>query len=144
MSEDDTPHSDDFFVSSNKQELDLTWTTNTLLETYWAKHRTHEIIAEAIKNSLCFGLFQHKLGAMRKQVGFARVITDYATSSELCDVIISPAFRKMGLGRFLVSTIVNDPRLRETVMRLGTRDAQEFYRKFGFTTHERMFKAPAP
>lgn len=146
MNFDETPHSDDFFVSDNPDRLDKTWVANTLLGTYWGGKRTRHQIEESLRNSLCFGLYEHfetSAGWRHKQVGFARVVTDHATFSWLCDVVIDPDYRKRGLGKFLVATVVNDPRIRHTVINLGTRDAQKLYEKFGFETVERMRRIPS-
>lgn len=142
---DDTPHTDDFFVSSEPHWLDYTWIVNTILGTYWGNWRTHDIIVESIRNSLCFSLCRKTdplIGGEPYQVGFARVITDYATFSEIADVVIEPAYRKRGLGRFLVGTVIRDPRIAKTVQHLGTRDAWDFYAKLGFHLTQRMKRIP--
>ena len=81
---EDNPHADDFYVSTEDRLLDLHWVTNTLLATGWARTWTHDMIADAVKNSICFGLYEHKVaegGELNKdrQRGFARIVTDYAT-----------------------------------------------------------------
>lgn len=143
---DETPHRDDFFVSDNPDKLDLPWVTNTLLGTYWGKGLTKDKIIESLRNSLCFGLYAYYLtskGGQHEQIGFARVVTDHATFAWLCDVVIDPDYRKRGLGKFLVATVVNDPRIRHTVINLGTSTAQGLYTKFGFETVERMRRIPS-
>jgi GNAT superfamily N-acetyltransferase len=141
------PHADGFYVTAQKSRIDLTWVTNTLLGTYWGTWRTHEIIAESIRNSLCFSLFEHRVveGSAPhedRQIGFARVVTDYATFSYLCDVVIHPEYRRRGLGKFLVATIVNTESLRGTVFTLKTRDAHPLYEKLGFVKCEAMTRKP--
>lgn len=96
---------------------------------YWAKGRTLERVQKAIENSLNFGVFQGD-----KQVGFARVVTDYATFAWLADVFILEEFRGQGLSKWLVEVILAHPQLqgfRRWV--LATRDAHGLYRRFGFT-----------
>ena len=70
---------------------------------------------------------------MQDQVGFARLVTDYTTYAWLCDVIIHPDYRGAGLGKFLMHCIKAHPEL-QTLRRwfLATRDAHEFYRRYGF------------
>lgn len=141
----------DFFVSSEPHLLDHTWIVNAILGSYWGGWRNHDLIVESIRNSLCFGLY-HKnyadteggpVGYVNKQVGFLRAITDYATFTEIADVFIDPAFRRQGLGRFLVFTATHDPRIFKTVIHLGTRDAGEFYMRLGFQpATNRMKKIP--
>jgi GNAT superfamily N-acetyltransferase len=85
-----------------------------------------------LENSLCFGLYDQD-----KQVGIARVVTDYATFAWLCDVFIDEGYRGKGLGKWLVSVILSNPELKG-VRRwlLITRDAHGLYRRFGFSEIE--------
>ncbi|MDF5720557.1 MAG: GNAT family N-acetyltransferase, partial [Rhizonema sp. PD37] len=87
-----------------------------------------EIIEKAIKNSLCFGLYEEQ-----KQIGFARVITDYATSALLKDVFILEPYRGQGLGKWFIEYIVGYPELQDVPKwLLATNDAHGLYRRFGF------------
>lgn len=95
---------------------------------YWAKGITENKLQKAISNSLCFGVYKNN-----KQAGFARVITDKATFAYLCDVFILPAYRKLGLSKWLIQTIVSHPDLQDLRrFVLATADAHELYKKFGF------------
>jgi GNAT superfamily N-acetyltransferase len=143
---DDPPNSG-LYVSSDQALLDFPWVIRTIRETYWGGHRTERTIRLSILNSLCFGLYEHTprdggSNARDPQIGFARVITDYATFAELVDVVIDPSRRKCGLGKFLVSTILRDPRISGTVINLGTRDAHAFYEQMGFKRVEKMKRIP--
>ncbi len=112
-------------------------------ESYWAKERTREQTQRAIENSLSFGVYRGE-----KQIGFARVITDYATFAYIGDVFILNEFRGRGLSKWLMETIVNYPdlqNLRRWI--LATRDAHALYEKFGFTelkVPERWMEKTAP
>jgi GNAT superfamily N-acetyltransferase len=67
-------------------------------------------------------------------VGFARVITDYATFGYLGDVFVLESHRGRGLSKWVMELIVAHPDLqgfRRWV--LLTRDAHGLYRQFGFT-----------
>ena len=77
---------------------------------------------------MCFGLFEGS-----RQIGFARVVTDYATFAYLADVFILEGYRGRGLAKFLMESIVAHPRL-QGLRRwlLATRDAHSLYEKFGF------------
>ena len=109
--------------------------------TYWADKRPEETIVRSLRNSACYGVYVEGTETL---AGFARVITDYATSYYLCDVIIDPAFRHNGLGKALVSHIVSSPELKGLRGFLVTQDAHGLYRQFGFETAEGrvMIKAP--
>ncbi len=41
---------------------------------YWAQGRSVAVVEKSMKHSLCFGVY-----ANAEQVGFARLVTDYAT-----------------------------------------------------------------
>jgi GNAT superfamily N-acetyltransferase len=119
----------EYTISCDQARLDLEVVYKFLSgESYWAEGRSRERVERSVANSLAFGLY--KGGA---QVGFARVVTDYATFAWLADVFVLDSDRGRGLGVWLVETIMSHPQLRE-VRRwlLATRDAQELYRRFGF------------
>ena len=97
--------------------------------TYWADKRSAETIEKSLRNSACFGI---RSGEDQKLIGFARVISDYATTWYLCDVIIDPEYREQGLGKALVSHIT----AKFSGMRglLLTRDAHGLYAQYGFAS----------
>jgi len=112
-------------------------------DSYWAKDRTARQMEKIIANSLCFGLYRDS-----QQIGFARVVTDYATFVYLGDVYVLPEFQGNGLGKWLMEIVLNHPNLqgfRRWV--LATRDAHKLYEKFGFTElkhPERWMEKTAP
>jgi ribosomal protein S18 acetylase RimI-like enzyme len=96
---------------------------------YWALGRPLEIVERSLANSLCFGLYQGS-----HQIGLARVITDYSTYAYMCDVYVLEEYRGRGLGTWLIGCVMQHPVLQRLHrFSLVTRDAQELYRKFGFT-----------
>ena len=97
--------------------------------TYWADKRSSEQIEKSMRNSSCYGV---RLDDGKKLVGFARVISDYATTYYLCDVIIDTDFQHQGLGTALVSYIESLPEYDGLRGILITRDAHDLYRKFGY------------
>jgi GNAT superfamily N-acetyltransferase len=98
-------------------------------ESYWARGRSREVIDRGIDNSIVFGAY---LGD--EQVGFARAVSDRATFAWLADVFVLPGHRSHGLGKRLVEAALGHPEL-DGVLRwmLGTADAHELYRRYGFT-----------
>ena len=74
---------DQFTVSADPSKLDVEAIYDFLSHCYWSEGIPRETVERAIENSLCFGLFD---GAV--QIGFARVISDYATYAYLCDVYV--------------------------------------------------------
>lgn len=119
----------DFTISTDKAMLDLDVIHEFLNTSYWAAGRSVETIQRSIENSLSFGVYKGD-----QQVGFARVITDYATFAWIADVFILESVRGQGLGKWLMKVILEHPELqgfRRWV--LATKDAHELYRPFGFS-----------
>jgi GNAT superfamily N-acetyltransferase len=121
-------HREDYTISLDRDRLDLDVIHAFLSSSYWAPGRSRDRVARAIENSLPFGLYH-----CDEQVGFARVVTDYVVVAFLSDVFVLDAHRGRGLGTWLVEVVTSQPEL-QSVRRwlLGTRDAHELYRKFGF------------
>ncbi len=116
-------------IDSDPTRLDLATVHGFLASSYWAKGVPLATLERAVAGSLCFGVYDG-----RRQVGFARVITDSATFAYLADVFILPSHRGRGLGKQLMETIVAHPSLqglRRWV--LVTQDAHGLYARFGFT-----------
>ena len=119
----------DYSISTDKEKLQLTVIHHYLsVESYWAKHIPLEIVEQSIENSLCFGIY-----LKNEQIGFARVITDYASFGYLADVFILEAHRGKGLSKRLMEYIMAHPKL-QGLRRfcLATRDAHSLYTQFGF------------
>lgn len=135
---------DEFTISTDKNLLQVDAIHKFLTEkSYWAKERTRAQTATAIENSLCFGVY-----AGDAQIGFARVVSDYATFAYIGDVYILEDFRGRGLSKRLMETIVNYPEL-QNLRRwlLATFDAHGLYEKFGFQPLKhptRWMEKPAP
>jgi GNAT superfamily N-acetyltransferase len=130
---------DDYFISTDSDLLDLDFICRALAGSYWAQDRPRPVIEDSLRKSLCFGVYD---ASSRNQVGFARVVTDGATFSWLCDVVIDEKHRKKGLGKFLVAAVMADPRIRDTMFLLGTRDAHGLYERHGFARLEMMKRKP--
>jgi len=119
---------DGFLISTNKSRLQIDEIFDYLSCSYWAKGRSRNVIERAVQNSLCFGLFQEG-----RQIGLARVVTDYATFAYLCDVYVLEEFQGKGLGKWLMSVVKSHPDLQGLRRwALVTRDAHGLYRQFGF------------
>lgn len=135
---------DEFTISTSRNRLQIDAIHKFLSEeSYWASERTKRQTETAIKNSLPFGVYKGE-----NQIGFARVVTDFATFAYLGDVYILPEFRGRGLSKWLMATIINQPDLqgfRRWV--LATKDAHTLYEKFDFTGlkfPERWMEKTAP
>lgn len=119
-----------FYVSTDKSKLDIDLIVDFLNnKSYWAKNRSKATIEKSIMNSVCFGAFDQE----NRQVGFARVITDFSVFAWILDVFILQEYQSKGLGKFLIQEIMSHPDLI-AIKRwgLGTNDAHGLYEKFGF------------
>jgi len=119
----------DYLLSTNKNLLQTDVIHAFLADkSYWAKDIPKSVVEKSIDASLCFGIYHND-----EQVGFARVISDYATFAYLCDVFITDEHRGKGLSKWMMEKIMEHPDLQNLRrFTLGTRDAHELYRKFGF------------
>lgn len=117
-----------YLISTDKSKLDIKVIHGYLTNSYWAKNRPLKISKLTIKNSLCFGLY-----FKNKQIGYSRVITDYATFAYLADVFILEEFRGKGLSKWMMKIIFEYEDL-QNIRRwlLATSDAHGLYAKFGF------------
>ena len=120
-----------FRFVEGRDQIGLDEVARLLKTTYWANKRSKEQIEVSMRNSSCYGIY---LDSEPKLIGFARVITDYATTWYLCDVIIDPEYRQRGLGKSLVSHIASRPEYAGLRGLLMTRDAHGLYEKYGFKT----------
>jgi GNAT superfamily N-acetyltransferase len=98
-------------------------------ESYWARGRPREAVERSLAGSArLIGAYDSD-GA---QVGFARVVSDGVSFAYLADVFVAAGHRGRGLGRELVREAVEHPEHRDLRWILGTADAHELYRSFGF------------
>ena len=100
-----------------------------LKTTYWADKRSPETVEKSVRNASCYGIW---LNDVNRLVGFARVISDYATTFYLADVIIDTEYQRQGLGTALLSYVLSLPVYQGLRGILLTTYAHDLYRKFGF------------
>ena len=121
-------HRDQFTISTDPARLDVDTIADLLARSYWAHTRTQEQLERALNNSLVFGLYNGS-----RQIGLARVVSDYAIFAYLCDVIIHEDYRGQGLGKWLLASVHAHPDLKNTRRwMLITDDAHDLYRQFGW------------
>lgn len=115
-------------ISFDPALVDFRRTSDLLMASYWGADRSDDGHRRAFANSLCAGAYVD--GA---QVGFARVVTDYAYFAYLCDVIVWPERRGAGIGKQLIQTLLDHPELAGVSgWSLRTSDAHALYERFGF------------
>lgn len=120
----------EFVISTDPDRLDLDVIHGFLTNCYWAKGIPRATVERSIEHALCFGIYDGS-GA---QVGFARVISDFATIAYLGDVFVLESHQGRGLGKWMMQCILEHPALqglRRWI--LLTRDAHGLYQQFGFT-----------
>lgn len=120
----------EYTISTDKQKLDRSMIHQFLAkESYWAKDIPLEKVNRAIENALCYGVYHHE-----KQIGFARVVTDFAVFAYIGDVFIIHEYRGKGLSKWLMEVIISHPEL-QSLRRwvLATLDAHKLYEKSGFS-----------
>ena len=118
-----------FLITTNRSRLDVEMIHSFLTRSYWAKGIRREVVARSLENSLCFGVYRDT-----EQIGFARVISDYATYAYIGDVFIVESYCGHGLGKWLMQCIMEHPRLQGLRRwSLVTADAHGLYAQFGFT-----------
>ena len=134
----------DYLISTDRLRLDLELIHTYLSEkSYWAVGRAREVVQRSIENSLPFGIYKGN-----EQIGFARIVTDYATFAWIADVFVLPEHRGQGLSKWLMEVVLAHPELqgfRRWV--LATKDAHGLYERFGFIPlhrPERWMERPDP
>ena len=121
--------SGDYELSTDPARLDLERVEAMLHASYWAAERSREVIEKSIAGSLRIGAYKRSDGL---QVGFARLVTDYATFGWLCDVFVDPIEREQKLGVAMVEALITLPEVRDLNLLLQTADAHKLYERFGF------------
>jgi GNAT superfamily N-acetyltransferase len=119
-------------ISTNKNRLQIDVIHQFLTESYWAKGRTIDEVKKTIEHCFCFGVYLNN-----KQIGFARIATDYTVFAYLMDVFILPEYRSKGYSKQLMKAINEAPELQSCkVWMLKTSDAHGLYKQFGYSQLE--------
>jgi ribosomal protein S18 acetylase RimI-like enzyme len=118
----------DIEISTDPARIDVDVVHGYLSTSYWAQGRPRATVQRSIQHSLCFGAYHSG-----RQVGFGRVITDYAVFGYVADIFVLPEFQGRGIGKAIVRSMMEHPQLQGLqLMLLRTRDAHGLYRQFGF------------
>ncbi len=119
-------------ISTDDSKLDSEVIHKFLTKSYWAKGRTLSQVETSIKSSLNFGLYLKD-----KQIGYARVLTDYVAFAYLMDIFILEEHRGLGYSKKLLDFIFTYQEIKVSKWMLTTRDAHSLYSKFGFNPIEK-------
>ncbi|SFC27044.1 Acetyltransferase (GNAT) family protein [Flagellimonas taeanensis] len=119
----------EFYISEDKQKLDIEKVHKEIKATYWGGYRSQEETIRTIENTICFGLFNSD----DEQIGFARLLTDSVVFAYLMDVVIFDPYKGRGLGKMLIKHIMDRPDVQTVkTVALKTKDAHTLYEAFGF------------
>ena len=84
---------EEFEISTERSRIDVALVHDFLSSSsYWARGRSSEVVEASIANSLRFGAY--RLG---QQVGFCRVVTDYAVFGYIADMFVVRQWRGRGV-----------------------------------------------
>ena len=124
-----------YLISTDPGRLDLDAIFAYLSgRSYWARGRSRDQIVRGIENSVPFGVYLDD-----RQVGFARVVTDFATFAWLADVYVLEEHRGHGLGKALVETVLAHSAVNGLPrVLLATADAHGLYEQYGFEPLHRV------
>lgn len=131
-------HPHNYYVTDNAREINFQWVLDELRATYFGVDRTMEQLVEASRNSLCFAIMRREYVSegfpshIDRMAGFARIITDRTHFAWLADFVVAPELRGRGVGYQMMHAILSHHALRGLTVNLCTRDAQDFYKRFGF------------
>ena len=118
-----------FKVIDGGEKMEFSQVMDLLRQTYWADRRSAEQVRTSMENSRCYGIYLEQEQCL---AAFARVISDFATTYYLCDVIVDTRWQHRGLGKALLTYIENLPEYQGLRGILITRDAHGLYEQFGY------------
>ncbi len=125
-----------YTANDDKSQLDLFYIVPALQQSYWAIDRPKEIVEQSIRNSVTLGVYTEG-----RQIGFARAVTDKCTFAWICDIMVHPDYRGVGLGKFIVECLSEHPEVKKCQQHfLRTDDAHGLYEQFGYSVCEAMVK----
>ena len=125
-----------YTANDDKDQLDLFYIVPALQQSYWAIDRPKEVVEQSIRNSVTLGVYTEG-----RQVGFARAVTDKCTFAWICDIMIHPDYRGVGLGKFIVECLSEHPDVKCCQQHfLRTDDAHGLYEQFGYSVCEAMVR----
>lgn len=118
----------DYTITTDPGAMDVDVIHRFLTRSYWAEGIPGDVVAKSVRNSFCVGVLHEN-----RLVGFARVVTDYATFGHVMDVFVLPEHRGRGLGKRMMEHILSHPELQGfRLWTLGTEDAHGLYARYGF------------
>lgn len=125
---------ENFRISTDQALLDFDVIHNYLTHSYWSPGITRDLVETAAENSVCFGVYEEADSEI-SQIGYARMVTDFARFAYLADVFILDSHQDRGLGTWMMECIMSCKAFEHvSTFLLFTQDAHGLYRKVGFAT----------
>lgn len=122
------PTPNPYDISTDKDRLNVDLIFDFLRSSYWARNIPRSVVEKCVRHSLCFGAYCDD-----RQVGFGRVVTDFATFADIADVFVIPEHRGRGVSKLLLRAMLEHPELQGLRrILLATQDAHGLYEQFGF------------
>jgi len=119
----------EFYISTDKDKLDIEKVHTEVSSTYWGEGRTKEETLLTIEKSICFGMYDEN----DQQIAYARMMTDALVFAYIMDVVVFDPYKGKGLGRKLLQYVLDRPDVkRVNTVALKTLDAHSFYENLGF------------
>lgn len=124
-----------FIVSSHHTPLFHSFVQEAFAteDMFWATPVSPAALETMLSESLSLGLYAFADDGVAKAIGMARLITDYTTFALLTDVYLQPAYRSLGLGKWIIhccrEVVLEMPHLRFMQLLAGSEKAQQLYRQ---------------
>ena len=122
-------------LSFDKSDLQFERIYEYLSNSYWSPNIRRDVVERQIANSLCIGAFDGN----GRQIGFARLVTDYGRFAYLADVYVLEGHQSKGIAQSMVKSLMDHDSVKTVGhWTLATKDAHTLYAKLGFEpTNER-------
>lgn len=126
----------DYILNTDKKKLNTTVIHRYLSQTGLTKGISFDTVKRSIKKSLCFGLYKDG-----NNVGFARIVSDYATISYISDIFIVSEHHSDELYSWMIESILSHPELVNVKNWLiKNNNGHSAYDKFGFIKYDEADK----
>jgi ribosomal protein S18 acetylase RimI-like enzyme len=124
----------DYVLSDDRARLDFDMIHDFLRRSYWSPGIPRSLVEQAAAHSTPFGLYRRAGPDQHEQIGYMRVLSDFAAFAYLMDVFVLETFRGQGLARWMVQAAMADASFQDVrSWMLVTRDAHGLYRRLGFS-----------
>lgn len=127
-------------LGTDDAEADADAAADLLTDAYWNTWPTRDQLRQSHLGATAW-VGARDLGG--RLVATARALSDGGKFALIYDVMVAAAWRGQGLGDAVVGLLLQHPRLRHAPrIWLRTRDAMDFYRRYGFVTTDDLPPSP--